>query len=392
MLDLWSIYRSGPRLQTLRFGYEKAGLVVRDEPIPWCAESALVEAILTRTPADCRKGDFRLRFAGQSLAPVDLGRTQPEGELRVLFRLPPPTHSASAEVRWQNHLLGQLTLPVLSREEFVRQLRLTMPTVFVKIGETTVACQSFVSTQCRGLFAAAQLSSPTCLAPLADLSLEIEFYAERTAEGETAAVTLAGSQLASRQALISTTAPKAPRRVGSWLVTWRLGELVLSCQRIRAISARQFQRSLRVADTRFVIQSGKGAISLQRALPRKESGRIGPCFMLASQEAGMAGLCPLSVHVRMRDGESRQLMKEQVLITDGPTPVMPGTIPAGEQDRVIGFELRVKDSLAGMLSLEPAPAADFTSEGGFRPPTEYFWTSAAEQELADRLGRLTEGK
>ena len=78
------MYRSGPRLQTLRFGYETAGLVVRDEPIPWNADSVLVEAVLTRVPAASRKTDFRLRLAGQT-ATAEFGRPQAEGEHRLLF-------------------------------------------------------------------------------------------------------------------------------------------------------------------------------------------------------------------------------------------------------------------------------------------------------------------
>lgn len=391
MLDLWSIYRPGPRLQTLRYGYEMAGLAVRDEPIPWNAEAVLVEAVLTRVPPSSRKTDFRLRLAGQS-ATAEIGRPQAEGELRLLFSLAPPAQSGLADLRWQNQSIGQVTLPVLSRDDFVRQLRLTMPTVFVKVGDRSVACQSFVSTQCRGLFTTALLTSPTSLAPLADLSLEVEFLAERSRDAETVPITLAGSQRTTRQALLSATAPKPPRRAGSWLVTWRLGDLILSCQRVRSISARQFQRSLKVADTRFVVQTGKGPVTLQRSLAHPEYySRVGPCFILVSQEAGIAGMCPVAVSARLRDGQSRPMLDDQILISDGPTLLTPGTIHAGDLSQVRGFELRVKETRIGMLSLDPAPEADFTAEGGFRPPDDYFWTSAAEQELASRLGKLTEG-
>ena len=254
-----------------------------------------------------------------------------------------------------------------------------------------MACQTFVSTQCRGLSATAVLTSPTSLAPLVDLGLEVEFQAERGNEVDVSAVILTGPQRSSRQALVSAAAAKPPRRVGSWLVTWRLGDLVLSCQRVRAISAKQFQRSLRVADTRFVVQTGKGPVGLQRALLHPEYySRVGPCFMLTSQEAGMVGLCPISVHLRPRGGESRLLLDDTILICDGPTLITPGTVSAAELPGVRGFELRIKDTVAGMLSLEPAPAAEFTSEGGFQSPEEYFWTSAAEQELAERLGKLTD--
>jgi hypothetical protein len=34
------------------------------------------------------------------------------------------------------------------------------------------------------------------------------------------------------------------------------------------------------------------------------------------------------------------------------------------------------------------PVVTFTSEGGFKDPEDFDWTPIAEQEMADRLGRL----
>src|SRR3989442_1595869 len=81
---------------------------------------------------------------------------------------PVPVRTTSAEIFWRQRTLGQLTLPVLDREEFCRQLSLQMPTLNVCLGEQTVACQTYVSGQSRGLSATALLSSPTSLVPLVD--------------------------------------------------------------------------------------------------------------------------------------------------------------------------------------------------------------------------------
>ena len=51
MHDLWPLYRIGPQPQALHFSYEKAGLIVHDQPIPWNAEAVLVEATLRLPPA-----------------------------------------------------------------------------------------------------------------------------------------------------------------------------------------------------------------------------------------------------------------------------------------------------------------------------------------------------
>ena len=52
------------------------------------------------------------------------------------------------------------------------------------------------------------------------------------------------------------------------------------------------------------------------------------------------------------------------------------------------FELRVKGRVLGVLPLSPVPTATFTAEGGYKPPPEFTWSAAAEDELSDRLARL----
>ena len=70
----------------------------------------------------------------------------------------------------------------------------------------------------------------------------------------------------------------------------------------------------------------------------------------------------------------------------------PGTLDVNDLAQVSGFEVSVKGRVLGILSLCPAPTAAFTSEGGFKPPHEFTWTAAAEEEMTDRLNRLLEGK
>jgi len=76
------------------------------------------------------------------------------------------------------------------------------------------------------------------------------------------------------------------------------------------------------------------------------------------------------------------------LITDGPAPFAPGTIDVADLSGVTGFELRLKDKVLGILPLTPAPTATFSNEGGFKPPADFHWSAAAEDQLKERLGRL----
>src|SRR6516225_8667522 len=100
MNELWPLNRLGHQPQALHFSYEKAGLTIHDQPIPWNAEAVMVEALVRALPAaPKRKSDFALRLPGQDLIAADNLRL-PEGEERqhILFRIPPPATTTTAEV------------------------------------------------------------------------------------------------------------------------------------------------------------------------------------------------------------------------------------------------------------------------------------------------------
>ena len=369
MTDLWPLNRLGPQPQALHHSYEKAGLILNDQPIPWNAEAVLVEALL-RLPASTgrRKADFRLRLPGAEPYPAEhLRRQEADDRYRVSFRLPAPTATATAELLFRDHPLGQLTLPFLSRDEFLHGLRLEMPTLFVRVGSDSVACQTFVTSQCRGLLASAVLLSPTSLAPLLDMDLQVEFRCERGGSAYRVPALLCSSQLQGRKALVTVAPRRYPRRMGTWTATWLLGDRPLAVQRVRGISKRAFHRSLRISDTRFVVRDGAGRVRLTRQVPPLDGGaRVGPCFLVSSGEPGMAGLCRLRIAAQAPGAPpAPPLLEQEVLISDGPTPVAPGTLDAADLGQVSGFELSVRCQALGVLSLCPAPTSAFTGEGSF---------------------------
>jgi hypothetical protein len=380
----------------LHASYEKAGLTISDQAIPWNAEAVLVEALLHLPAASGRrKADFQLRVPGQDLHLAEqLRRQEGEDYFRLTFRLPPPGMTVTAELLFRDHVMGQVNLPHLSREDFLQGLHLQMPTLFVRLGAESVACETFVSNQCKGLLASAVLSSLTSMVPLLDLDLQVEFRCERSGMVCRVPATLCSSQLTGRQALISVLPRRYPKRLGTWTATWLLCNRTLATQRVRGISQRTFQRSLRISDTRFVVQSPSGVVRLTRQVPPLEkASRIGPCFLVASGEPGMAGLCKLQIAAQVPGAVQPPLLLEQeVLITDGPSMVAPGTLDSGDLAQVSGFELTLQGKALGALSMCPAPTASFNNEGGFKPPHDFTWSAAAEEEMNERLNRLLENR
>jgi hypothetical protein len=103
----------------------------------------------------------------------------------------------------------------------------------------------------------------------------------------------------------------------------------------------------------------------------------------------MAGWCTLQVRAHGKRGaESPLLLEEEVLISDGPLPFVPGTIEVRDLDRVKHFELRCGRDILGTLPLSPVPTAAFTQEGGFIAPDTFEWSPTAEEQLRERLGKL----
>ena len=147
---------------------------------------------------------------------------------------------------------------------------------------------------------------------------------------------------------------------------------------------------MRVVAARFVVAEKSGAVSVLRQIPGTTTvDRLGPSFLVASSERGAAGLCRLEVFaISPGEGNPVQLVSRDVMVTDAPTTFAPGVFASADLVRVGGFELRLNGRLLGTASLSPVPPAALTSEGGFKPPPNFTWTTAAEEELLDRLGRL----
>jgi hypothetical protein len=337
MSELWPTYRTRPQPQALHFAYEKAGLLVPDQPVPWNAETVVVEASL-RLPLATgrRKADFQLRLTGgaEPIAVTDFRRESADLH-RLTFRFPPPGTNTEAELIYRNKPLGRVALPFLSRADFLTGLRLQMTTLFVRVGSETVSCETFVATQCHGLLASAVLTSPTSLVPLLDLDLQVEFRGETSGPTTRVPARLCSTQLRGRQALATVALKQLPRRVGIWRAAWLLGDKELAEPlKVRGISQARFRRSLRITDTRFVVQTkGSSELRVARQLPPIEMlDRGGPCFLVSSGEKGMAGRCRLQAVPQVHGpGAVPASLEQEVLITDGPTMFAPGTLdgPSG---------------------------------------------------------------
>lgn len=392
---LWPFQRPQvPQPHGVAFSYEKAGITVRDEPIPWNAETVQLEALI-RFPAQVvrRRTDFQLNLMDSNSVPAtSLHRAQGE-EYRLGFRMPAVAQSSIVELTWRGQPLAQFLLPVLTPTQFIDAFQVKVPTVSVRLGEAiTVACKAFVYNQCKGLIAGAVLSSATSLIPLLDMDIAVEFVDLRSGMTQKVPVRLAASQLTQRETLVTVVAPRRPRRLGEWAVQWRLAGRVLARQEIRILGQKALRKVVIVGEPRYIRQDRRGEVQVTKQLPKLGEGdRLGPCYLLSSRIPGLAAMVPFKVQIQTRGGFQFPLTQEEVLITDGPLPYVPGTVSAGDLEQILAFTLHSKGEVLGFLSSTPAPVARFTSEGSYQAPADDFlWTTAAEEELTNRLGKLAE--
>ena len=184
--------------------------------------------------------------------------------------------------------------------------------------------------------------------------------------------------------------PQLPRKAGEWTVTWTCPGRELATTRLRAITPRAFRESLRVVDTRFGVVTPDGEFRVVRQMPADGVVKAGPVLLRGQPRARHGRASPssrLACRCRAWTGR-RSCWSRRCLITDGPTPVAPGLLPMTELKHASAFELRVKRRVLGVLPLSPVPTATFTAEGGYKPPPEFTWSAAAEDELSERLARL----
>ena len=378
-----------PRPLSAAVGYERAGGTRWDTPVPWTADAAVVDVLVRLPLAARRKTDFAFRLPFATF-PADSIRPDLDDRCRVTFRFPVPLDTLRGDLLWKNRVLVSLPVHVLTPNLFLAGLAVTNPSVSVRFGGSTVAATCFVPDRCDGLFAVALLRCSAALGPLAELGLKAVFHDEATGRSHVVPVALTAAQLARSEAVVVAACPEVPRQVGGWWVTWTAGDRTLTTQRVHAIAADRFESGVRLLEARFAVVDSAGAVRTVKLPPSLVGAeRVGPCFVLAGSESGAVAVCRFEV-TGISTGELYPVLWRgaEAVVTDGPSVFVPALFEAAQLDRVSGFELRLNGRLLGVASLRPVPAAVLNGEGGFTPPPEFTWSSAADDELADRLKRL----
>ncbi len=380
--DFFDRLRGRPRVLAVAVAAEYAGHTLPGPAVPWCADAIVLEVVTRPFPAARGRGDFALTLPGRPAVVPEAIRSDGD-QLRLTFRLAALAEPAVARLSWRRRPVANVPLAVLTEARFRAGLRATSG-VTVRLGSHAVAARSFVARQCRGFVAAASFHAPAGLVPLAHLGVTVEL-APPTGPAVRVPVPIAIEAAAGTDLTLGVNLP-AVRARGRTVVTWYVGGHGVRADAVRGVGWRRFLDGVRIVDSGFVVDTGAGPTGVRHP-PARAGGRIGPRFVVANR-AGTAGVVPFGV--RPTPTPSLAEPVGRLLVTDRPTLIQREPTDLTGRDDVTGFELVAGGRGLGVVQLRPVPAAGFDAEGGFTPPPDFTWTAAADEELADRLGRLGE--
>lgn len=385
----------------LHVRYEKAGLIFDALPIPHNADAVIVEA-LVRLPskAPCEKTDFTLQWntSGPRMPAELVFAPKRQKNLHVLFRLSVPDTTSRAVVRWREHELGGVEVPLINQIAILDGVSLELPTFHVNLLGQNVACQALVSGQSKSVFASAILRSNGILAPVIDWPYLVMVHNDLEREVGAVRIPITSEEMRQRQILSTALLPRLPNQ-GGYIVSWNLGARRLGTRRLRVITKKTFAKSLRVSATRFLLETDDHTEVLVRGLPQHQGKvhfdgvrRVMPIFYVSSNEAGVAGLAPFILRALVGDTVTTLAIERDRLVTDGLREVKFDFLSLKDLRDVKHFSLASGDRVLGNLAMDAAPSAAFTAEGGFAPLDNFLWSPVAEEQLTDRLGKLLDGE
>src|SRR5262245_9501355 len=114
--------------------HETVGGIHEKLPVPWLADSVIVEVHLRLPPPARRKSDFTLLFPHTDPVPADALRPEQRDRHRISFRFPAPLTSTEAEVLWKRQIVAKVSVPILTAEDFLGGLTLSGAALAIRRG------------------------------------------------------------------------------------------------------------------------------------------------------------------------------------------------------------------------------------------------------------------
>jgi hypothetical protein len=383
------LLRSG--LRSLRWSYELAGLIIECDAIPWLAEGVRLEITLAGTELlISRRSDFTLRGPDQTPLPCQDIQRLPGGLYQLHFRLAFETRPPQQlQLCWRDFTLLSLNVPLVNLDDYLRSLHWRSWGLTLRWGEKAVSAHCFSRRALRGLAAAVLVRSPYRLAPLAALQPQLLLQGWPNGPCHEAPLFLNASQQRDTEACLVTPVPQSLLSSERCQLFWHIQGRCWHTESVQFLPAHDWESQVCVREAFFLISHGNNWIRQREAPSFQNPKPFAPCFVLQAP-TGSAGLLPLTLYAHTPQRPSaRRLRRECVLVTDAPTPYLPGLFHTQDFPTLTSLELRHGSRLLSTLTLSLTPHAHFTAEGGFTQMPDLTWSEATDAELWERLQRLS---
>ncbi|MEZ6139354.1 MAG: hypothetical protein R3B84_02175 [Zavarzinella sp.] len=362
---------SKQRLLHLRV--QQDGLLYENVPILWCADTIWIEGTLKLPVGARNKAEYRLHLAdGKQVQATHLKQIDNSERFRLIFRLPPPANTTSAVVRWRQHEVGTIELPVVSKEEYSQHLQLDG--AFSQIWEngTTNMGGTFISGQNHGWIIHTTIQHRVGLYGLSELPIVLELSHEADVPHHWDLV-LPKHLLRGKSAQVPIFLPRLPKKAINYHATWSVAGDVRHSQRLQLLTAKQFVANLRLISQVMVGTHSQYPVFLLGSTSPRGTGKFG--YELIFQASKEMPPVPQTGQCTMENG----------------LLVIRGTELTVDQFRGDHrYWLLIEGRQITELTPTSAPVVKFDAEGGFSTifDADFTWNDAADEELYDRLSKI----
>ncbi len=367
-------------------GWQYRGRDYWTSPVPWCAESllmALPEADWRRH----RRAEWAAGLPGLPPLPVRAAEVAgPGGTAARVLVAPMVSGPTTLTVSDRGRAVRRVKVAVLSRAEFGAGIRASAGATVTLAGRS-VAARRAAGRDVEAVTISLSLRSRYALWPwAAGGEVRLDWLDKRGAVVRSASVAVAESAFARRRLDLAVQLP-GPLPPGQSRFAWSVGGSAVARTTLVGLSRRRFRDSIRLVEVGFALERN-GERAAVRALPPQYRGPAAPRFVVKSGLSGAAGVAPFAVRPTGPAPPTGAGWAVAIVVGDRDAEVSPALSEMPPNPAWTGFELRLGPRALGQAALCPVPSARIDAEGGFKPPPEFDWSSAADDELLERLAKL----
>jgi hypothetical protein len=347
-------------------------------PVLWCAESIVVECIVSTTTDVSQAREFTLKMDDGSIVVANaMVRSPLEDTAKIAFHYAVPERSSRATIAWKGNSIGDVQIDLVAKSDFRAGLRLDAIACYIRMGRQWVAATTWVEGQVRCIEPVARFTSRFGFLPLNDHPVSV------VVAGQTKAIPIpqVGNSIGATAGRFA-----IPTKDGRYCVAWSWDGVDFQRDFVDVVTRMEFRKSLEVVAQRFAVEDNDRKRRFFARLPSSGFVAAAPCFVLRSRLKNAVGRMRFTI-AAIQSGREIEPVEIRVVLA-GVTPIFGPAITATKLRQTTAFVLRLGRRKLATIAVGTVPVARIDGEGGFEPPADFTWTQAMEEEFLSRMSSL----